>query len=125
MLLKRSRSSGDYEEVLSPLFPLAPSAGNRKSRSLDYGRSFQMPSSIPEGWSFDINEEGRGVFVNQATEQKVCIALDKVLFFCQIIIFLKGKTVLHKMIFFNLKVFIFFLLLHENIRCGYSLEVPR
>ena len=29
-----------------------------------------------------------------------------------------------KMLLFNQKVLIFFLFLHENICCGYSLEVP-
>ena len=32
---------------------------------------------------------------------------------------------LGKMLFFNSKVWIFFLFLHENICCGYSLEAPR
>ena len=32
---------------------------------------------------------------------------------------------LDKMLFFNKKVLIVFLFLHENICCGYSLEVPQ
>ena len=32
---------------------------------------------------------------------------------------------LDKMLFFNLKVLIFFLFLQENICCGYSLEAPQ
>ena len=46
---------------------------------------------------------------NCHTCQKTNIALDKMLCFC----------------FFSTKVLIFFLFLHENIRCRYSLEVPR
>ena len=36
-----------------------------------------------------------------------------------------ASLALTKMLFFNLKVLIFFLFLHKNICCGYSLKVPR
>ena len=72
---KRSRSSGDYEEMISPISPLPSSFNypkNRKSRSLDYGRPLQVPLITHEGWSYDVNEEGRGVFMNETTNEKVC-----------------------------------------------------
>ena len=76
LLLKRSRSSGDYEEVLSPLSPIpsmpAYANKNRKSRSLDYGKALLMPSSIPEGWSYEINDEGKAAYIHETTKQKVC-----------------------------------------------------
>ena len=45
---------------------------NRKSRSLDYGKALLMPSSIPEGWSYEINDEGKAAYIHETTKQKVC-----------------------------------------------------
>lgn len=64
-------SSGEYEEVTLPYF--APYLVNRKSRSLDYGHTpLFLNRNVPEGWTYDVNEFGEEIFVDNLTKQQVC-----------------------------------------------------
>ncbi|XP_053374741.1 rho GTPase-activating protein 15-like isoform X2 [Mercenaria mercenaria] len=66
---KRSRSSGEYEEVTLPA--LITSRGNRKSRSVDYGKPrIVLETNVPEGWTFNVKDTGEDVFVNNETQQE-------------------------------------------------------